>query len=268
MLKQTSEFSKEKLEELVNFVLEKGRGRAELMAEVLKVAASKFPPSSNPFTEGSPPKIIWTVEGWGASETLDANNVKELKDVAKAVGINFTILEVQEFGVDDMIMINNLKMIADHAKQQSEKLANFEVSLIGNLGDPLENETFLSLCKMSIKWKTGMINVATTEKIWTDGFKLEDLAGGSLDHGHIGRLIVHMVDQQEVNLNGLQRVWAIADEMELYVHPFILPVVYRSTEVIGGRGKEKEATWQRVVDFVLNPDDDDHNDADDDNDDV
>ena len=50
---------------------------------------------------------------------------------------------------------------------------------------------------------------------WTD-FKLEDLASGSLDNGHIGCLVVYM-DQQEVNLNDLQRVWAIADEMALYV---------------------------------------------------
>ena len=107
-------------------------------------------------------------------------------------------------------------------------------------------------------------------KIWTD-FKLEDLASGSLDNGHIGCLVVHM-DQQEVNLNDLQRVWAIADEMAMYVFSSIKPVVYRSTKVTGGRGEDREATWQRVIDFVLNRDDfdyeDDHDGEDDDDNDV
>ena len=70
LLKQTAEFSKEKLEELVKFVPKKGRGRSELMAEVLRTAASKFPPSYEydpEYEEGPrplcPAKILWTVEG-------------------------------------------------------------------------------------------------------------------------------------------------------------------------------------------------------------
>ena len=101
LLKQTAEFSKEKLEELVDFVPEKRR--PELMPEVLRAAASKLP-SSDP--RSSPIKIIWTVQDWGAPETLDmmgghlgacSNNLKELQTVAKAVRINFTILEVLGF---------------------------------------------------------------------------------------------------------------------------------------------------------------------------
>ena len=75
------------------------------------------------------------------------------------------------------------------------------------------------------------------------------------------------MDQQEVNLNDLQRVWAIADEMAMYVFSSIKPVVYRSTKVTGGRGGDREATWQRVIDFVLNRDDEDYEDYNDDNDD-
>ena len=121
LLNQTAEFSEEKLEELFKFVRE--NRRAELMPEVVRVAASKFPSSHPQDRRGSPPKIIWTVEGWGTSETLEANNLKMLKDVATAVRINFTILEVQEMDIRNGIVVNNLKMIADHVKQQGIKLA-------------------------------------------------------------------------------------------------------------------------------------------------
>ena len=80
LLNQTAEFSEEKLEELFKFVRE--NRRAELMPEVVRVAASKFPSSHPHDRRGSPPKIIWTVEGWGTSETLEANNLERLKDVA------------------------------------------------------------------------------------------------------------------------------------------------------------------------------------------
>ena len=99
LLKQTVEFSKEKLKQLFNFVPESRR--PELMPELLRAAASKFP-SSDPRIHGSPVKIIWTVQGSGALETMDmkdsndvGTNLKELSSVAKAVRINFTILEVQ-----------------------------------------------------------------------------------------------------------------------------------------------------------------------------
>ena len=110
LLKQIEEFPKEKLQELVNFVRE--NRRSELMPEVLRAAASKFP-SSDP-RRGSLLKIIWTVQGWGAPKTMDMegyvaghknfySNVEELKNVAKTVGVNFTILEVQ--GLDWIVII-------------------------------------------------------------------------------------------------------------------------------------------------------------------
>ena len=92
LLKQTAVFSKEKLKELVSFVRE--NRRSELMPEVLRAAASKFPPS-DPRRKRSTVRIIWTVQGWGAPETMDmegyvghgennftCSNVKELTNVA------------------------------------------------------------------------------------------------------------------------------------------------------------------------------------------
>ena len=174
LLNQTAEFSEEKLEELFKFVRE--NRRAELMPEVVRVAANKFPSSHPHDRRGSPPKIIWTVEGWGTSETLEANNLERLKDVATAVRINLTILEVQEMDSWNRIAVNNLKMITDHVKQQDIKLASFEMGAIG-YNHPAHNETFLPLCKMSISWKVQSLTVQTMSRYgW---LKLDDLAGGS-----------------------------------------------------------------------------------------
>ena len=180
LLKQTVEFSKKKLEVLVNFVPE--NRRSELMPEVVRAAARKFP-SSDP-GRGSPVKIIWTVQGFDAPETMDmegymegytegvmepdtveymedfpyshrANNfyrnVEKLKDVAKAVRIDFTILEVQGLESSFLTTWNNLKMVVNHVEQQDEKLANFEVIAMG-MNQTL-NETFFLLQRMSMKWK-------------------------------------------------------------------------------------------------------------------
>ena len=250
LLNQTAEFSEEKLEELFNFVLDKRRAitqirRAELMPEVVRVAANKFPSSHPHDRRGSPPKIIWTVEGWGTSETLEANNLERLKDVATAVRINFTILEVQELDIRSRIGINNLKMIADHVKQQGVKLASFEMYET-RCHLAAFNETFLSLCKMSIRWKVQRLTVQTMTMSGYGWLKLDDLAGGSLDNGHIGHLAVCKTGEQ-VNLNALKRVWEIADEM-LYIHDWLAGDRIQGP---GGRGEEREAVWQRVIDFFF-----------------
>ena len=262
LLKQTVEFSKEKLEVLVNFVPE--NRRSELMPEVVRAAARKFP-SSDP-GRGSPVKIIWTVQGFDAPETMDMegymegytegvmepdtveymedfpysprvnnfySNVEKLKDVAKAVRIDFTILEVQGLESSFLTTWNNLKMIVDHVEQQDEKLANFEMIGIGF--SPFLDEVFFSLQRLSKKWKVKEVGVDVDD--------LEDLAASSLDNGHIVSLSFNWYWGEPVNLNALQRVWEISDEME----------INGTYEVFlkGGRGEDCKEAWQSVIDFFL-----------------
>ena len=246
LLKQTAVFSKEKLEELVSFVRE--NRRSELMPEVLRAAASKFPPS-DPRRKRSTVRIIWTVQGWAAPETMDMegyvghgdnnftySNVEELKNVAKAVGINFSVVEVQ--GFDSPLHFtacfrttcNNFKMIADHVEQQDEKLANFEMIGIGFR--PFVDEVFFSLQRLSKKWKVKEVGVDVDD--------LEDLAASSLDNGHIISLSFNWYWGEPVNLNALQRVWEISEEMEI-----------NEVFLKGGRGEDREEAWQSVIDFFL-----------------
>ena len=220
------------------------------MPEVLRAAASKLP-SSDPRIL-SPPKIIWTVQGWAAPETLDmmgghlsacSNNVKDLQTVAKALGINFSILEVQNFEScqvtwGSMTTFDSLKTICDHVEQQDEKMANFETNRIPHA---LLKETFLSLQRMSMKWKVKQAAVILGSDPWS--MTLDDLAGSSLGNGHIGTLFVHM-RLEPVNLNTLKKVWEIADEMVIFSH--------NGRELLkGGRGEDPEAAWQLVTNFFI-----------------
>ena len=75
LLKQTTEFSKENLEEFLQFV-PKNR-RLDLMPEVLRAAVRRFPSFED---RSERAKIIWTVQGWAAPETFyiegdNSNNV-------------------------------------------------------------------------------------------------------------------------------------------------------------------------------------------------
>ena len=256
LLKQTAVFSKEKLKELVSFVRE--NRRSELMPEVLRAAASKFPPS-DPRRKRSTVRIIWTVQGWAAPETMDMegyvghgdnnftySNVEELKNVAKAVGINFSIVEVQ--GFDSPLHFtacfrttcNNFKMIADHVEQQDEKLANFEVIELG-MSHSL-NENFFSLLRMSMKWKVQEVVAVVDSLPNRPMIKLDHLAGSSLlDKGHIGILFVDWYNLEPMSLNTLKRVWEISDEM--YIN--------EKVKLKGGSGEDREAAWQHVTDYLL-----------------
>ena len=241
------------------------------MPEVVRAAARKFP-SSDP-GRGSPVRIIWTVQGLDAPETMDMegymkgstegymegdreafvrgqpnlqvmvnnfhSNVEKLKDVAKAVRINFTILEVQGLESSTLTTWNNLKMIVDHVEQQDERLANFEFIGIGF--NPFHDEVFFSLQRMSKKWKVKELEVAVNSLPWRPLINLDDLlTASSLDDGHISSLFVHWYKDWELaNLNALRRLWEISDEMW----------INENVSLKGGRGEDREEAWQRVIDY-------------------
>ena len=79
----------------------------------------------------------------------------------------------------------------------------------------------------------------------------------ALDNGHIGRLQVFKIldpdsGPEQVNLNALERVWEMADEMS--IRDWLATGDW--IQVTGGRGEDREAAWQRVIDFFLQGDDD------------
>ena len=276
LLKQTTEFSKKTLEGLVDFVPE--NRRSELMPEVLRTAARRFPsfealrasqaPLSASVRRGpclltgqNPAKIIWTLKGWSAAETFSMegniddvkeyytyngyykykghyfNNLKEFTDVAKAVRIAPTILEVQGYTTGA-----NLKRITDLVEQQGEKLASCEWT---DLCTSFGKEVFFALQRMSMKWKVKMAKVSAG--IGGNYIELAALAGSSLDNGHIGSLVVIWNEEQVNFLPALKRVWEIADEMHIRRHHW----AQDQLEVGGGRGEDSEEAWLLVLNFFL-----------------
>ena len=165
------------------------------------------------------------------------NNMERLKNVAEAVRINFTILEVQGLESSIWTTWNNLKMVVDHVEQQDEKLANFEVIRT----EFLLKEAFFSLQRMSKKWKVKEMEVAVNSLPWRPLINLDDLlTASSLDDGHISSLFVHWYKDWELaNLNALRRLWEISDEM--WINENVL--------LKGGRGEDREEAWQRVIDY-------------------
>ena len=79
---------------------------------------------------------------------------------------------------------------------------------------------------------------------WVSMLKLNDMAGSSLDNGHINILAIHMRGRVQVTLNALKRVWEIADQMHIFNQNVL------DLEVGGGRGEDREAAWQLVLNFL------------------
>ena len=260
LIKQIGQFPKERLEELVHFVPE--ARRSELMPEVLRSAASKFP-AFHPLAAQRTPKLTWTVPGCGAPETSGIQGsdgyvnhfYKKLKNVAKLLGINFTIVEVNWSPTE----WTSLKIIAKHVKQQGKKLASFEMNKIGAhrppwgphpyRPHPISNKTFFSLSMMSMNWKVNVVEVGVDCMFM---FKLDHLADSSLENGHIGRLEIYK-EKEEVDLTVLKRVWQITDEMLIYNgYPSRgYPIPVQMLKVRGGKGEDPEAVWQTVLNFFL-----------------
>ena len=192
----------------------------------------------------NPIKIIWTLQGWAAPETLlycdyNNNNLEEFTDVAKAVRTTPTILEVQ--GLSSLVSLKNLKRITDLVEQQGEKLASCEWT---GLDLYVNTDEFFVLQRMSMKWKASRLKVSVGGG-WNR--KLAEFAGSSLDNGHIGSLVVTWYQEQgAVNLTALKRVWEIADEMRIHKNRFDLLL-----NVGGGRGEDRDEAWQLVLNLFL-----------------
>merc|ERR1712025_893931 len=101
---------------------------------------------------------------------------------------------------------------------------------------------------MSMKWKVERCSVSMS-CIGNGGLNVANLAGSSLHNGHIGCLDVKGWSWmlEEGNPEVLKRVWEIADEMVIF---------NEMLKVGGGKGEDREKSWQRVLDFFSNNDSD------------
>jgi len=230
LLRDISEFSKEKVEELLVFATKGGpemtpemeKGNPEMLPEILKEAARRIkfcdrPPSQQ--GQGGERQIIKqvkitvTVQGWG-SETfeVDGTRLEELSGVAEAVGEKFTLVEVHDYNSFET-NIETYRKIAAHLEKQEERLVLLETANL-NLSREMA-EFFLILQKKCVEWKITIFTMGSVrddpdpEEYWTN---LDKICGSN---GHIGMLFF-MKSRGMVMLESLRKAWEISGLMHIW----------------------------------------------------
>ena len=143
LLKDISEFSKEKVEDLLVFATKGGpdmtpemtKGSPEMLPEILKEAARRIkfcdrrPGSEPPSQQGQRAegqiikrvKVTVTVQGWGCETfEVDGTRLEELTGVAEAVGEKFSTVEVNDYNSLET-KIDTFRKIAAHLEKQEER---------------------------------------------------------------------------------------------------------------------------------------------------
>ena len=159
------------MEELAVFAVNRG---PEVMGEVLRAAGRSFEPF-NPRNPQFPGRICISVsvdQGWGGPDNfkLQGMHLKGLNAVAQAVGVKYNIVEVDMEqcvprqrceALSSLINVKFLGMIANHMEEQTESMDSLKLCVwkFGQL--PVSNKYFLSLLKVTKKWRILHINSVT-----------------------------------------------------------------------------------------------------------
>ena len=237
LLKDVSEFSKEKVEELLVFATKGGpdmtpemvKGSPEMLPEILKEAARRIMfcdrrrGSEPPSQQGDEVQIIKqakitvTVQGWG-SETfeVDGTRLEKLTGVADALGEKFTMVEVQDFNSMNT-NIETFRRIAVHMAKQEERLVRLE-TLNCSLSREITREMaeiFSTLQKKCTEWKVTIFMMgsvqddADPEEYWASLDKICN------KNGHIS-ILFFAKSQGIVSLESVRKAWEISDMLNIW----------------------------------------------------
>ena len=240
-------FSKKQMEELVLFA--KGlfgiSGSPEMMPEVVKEAARRFPVSENV-------KLTIAIQSWGNPESFEVGGIflETLTRVAEDVGAKFAITEVQDSATGFrfpgfMRLIEPIfKLIDGHVAQQEQMLTRLELKEV-------------SLCDGFIKQRNFFFNLQRASQEWRVldliVYKRKDFetlarcsANGRIDtihfraHHRLPRARLQLVDD-------VKSVWRITNK-------FVFRLFDGSPdiEIGGGKGEgSRETEWQRILQVVF-----------------
>ena len=172
-------------------------------------------------------------------------NFEDLTVVARGVGAKLTVEEVilkcsWPSGVLTRDKI--VQGIVSHLENQKEQLVYTEFIQV-YLGTPAAYDLFFPLLKVSKKWKVGMLVAVFAPSLAR--FPTDVVAAGQIGKMHI------MGQKLEMdNLDALRRFWEVTAKLIIH-HGGVL-----TTTVGGGKGENPDADWQRVLDFLLMPSED------------
>ena len=271
LLKGTADFSKERVEQLVGFVIngspemtpETMKGSVEMLPEVVKEVARRIPFCHKPVLPDQMPdqmrfirevpealrrrvRVKVTVEGgWGTLDTfeVDGKHLDELTRVAQDVGVKFTIVEVQDCNaLQDNIDI--FRMISSHMNHQPEKLAKLSFSMVMLSHQNREAaEIFFSLLKLTSEWSAPNLTLMGTPDHGFNDYSA-NLDSISSTNGYVWHLMV-IKWPGPINSDGVRKVWEISDQMVIVAGA--IPTMLR-----GGRGADdSQAEWERVQAALL-----------------
>ena len=236
------DFTKEQMEELVLFGMGLFgiSGSPEMMSEVVKEAARRFPVSENV-------KLTIAIQSWGNPETfeVDGNFLKELTRVAEAVEAKFAITEVQDSAAKKQRFIKPIfELIDAHIAQQGEMLSRLELKEVSLCGGFIKDRNFFfNLQRASQEWRVLDLIVYKRKDFET---LARYSANGRIDtfhfraHYRLPRARLHLVED-------VKRVWRITNK-------FVFRLFDGSPdiEIGGGRGEgSREAEWQRILQVVF-----------------
>ena len=270
LLKNISDFSKEKVEDLLVFATEGGpdmtpemtKGSPEMLPEILKEAARRIkfcdrrPGSEQASEQGQGDeggiikrvKIAVTVQGWD-SETfeVDGTRLEELTGVAEAVGEKFIMVEVHDFNSLET-NIDTYRKIAAHLEKQEERLVLLQTPNF-NLNTNTEMaEFFLTLQKKCMEWKVTIFMMGSVqddsdpEEYWA---YLDKICSSN---GHIS-ILFFVKSQGIVRLESVRKAWEISGLMNIWTVTDV--PLEQLANLRGGRDcVDWETEWEKAVEAL------------------
>ena len=266
LLKDISEFSKEKVEDLLLFATEGGpdmtpemtKGSPEMLPEILKEAARRIKfcdrrlGSEQASEQGQGDeggiikrvKIAVAVQGWD-SETfeVDGTRLEELTGVAEAVGEKFVMVEVHDFNSFET-NIETYRKIATHMEKQEERLVLLETANFTLNTNREMAELFLTLQKKCLEWRVMVFMMGSVdpdpEEYWT---YLDKICSS---YGHIS-ILFFMKSQWMVRLESVRKAWEISGMMNIWTDHPLGPLA----NLRGGRDcVDWETEWEKAVEVL------------------
>ena len=236
------DFTKEKMEELRRFGVS---GSPEMMPEVVKEAAQRFPALGNI-------KIAIAIQSWGNPKTfeVDGKNLKEVTRVADAIGAKFVIKSLKESESRDLAgQLGYQKpvftLIEAHIAQQEERVLALELHKVSIPGGYLDfRKFFFNLQRASREWSVQDLIVYKRMDFAT----LASYTGGrnaSINTLHFRAHYKLEARWQE----DVKRVWRITNKFVFRIINSGIPDV----EFLGGKGEGGggDAEWQRILQIVF-----------------
>ena len=257
LLNGIDNFTKERLDELVKFVGDKGS--SGLKTEVLKEVASRFRiyPGADDYSCGKKGgwcgekclfKVTVSMGGWGgapATFAMGESQLVELHSVAEAVQAEFTIKEVKTFQHLRCDM-KTIKLIRGLVEQQGDGLAKLELQhvMLSNFQQFQEQDVFWYLVESSKEWKVHDLSINLTS--WLEESPWTRLAR-SATTGHIGTLqfLIHQGKMEKASKEEVKSVWEMAEQVVAY------PFANQRVVIRGGRVQDSKTTWEEAYQTLL-----------------